>query len=228
VKPQGTMRAAFCRRTDLVERFSYRFNRCDCAVRRECAVAHRLPRAKHERATTSSFRREQWPVTELAQCSLERRDVGLTVERDPVSSRLLRNRPGALLMHRLESYAGLLDIGGDGVDDSIDPGYGGGDRGLVAHVGAQDRDTVQISRSEDAPRPIGKPDRDAQRRSFGGEPPAEEAGATEPTNSGGVSAITTEREAPRTDLFGAVSVRLCTCFRGLCASLRARVRASMR
>jgi hypothetical protein len=32
----------------------------------------------------------------------------------------------------------------------------------------------------------------------------EEAGAAEPTNSGGTSAITTKREAPRTALLGAV------------------------
>jgi hypothetical protein len=111
-------------------------------------------------------------------------------------------------MHRLDSYAGLLDIGGDGVDDSVDPGYGGGDRGLVAHVGAQDHDMVPINRSEDAPRPIGGPNRDAQRRSFGDEPPheppAEEAGAAEPTNSGGMSAITTEREDPGPTFLGAV------------------------
>jgi len=54
---------------------------------------------------------------------------------------------------------------------------------LVVHVGAKDRGTVQISRSEDAPRPIGRPNCDAQRRSFGGEaphePPAEEACAAE-------------------------------------------------
>ena len=65
---------------------------------------------------------------------------------------------------------GFLDIGGDDVDDGVDPGYGGGDRGLVAHVGAEDRDTVKIGRSQDAPRPIRRPNRDAQRRAFGGEP----------------------------------------------------------
>ena len=56
--------------------------------------------------------------------------------------------------------------------------------GLVAHVGAQDHDMVPINRSEDAPRPIGGPNRDAQRRSFGDEPPAEEAGAAEHADRG--------------------------------------------
>jgi hypothetical protein len=83
---------------------------------------------------------------------------------------------------------GFLDIGGDDVDDGVDPGYGGGDGALVAHVGAEDRDTVQINRSEDAPRPIGRPNRNAQRRSFGGEPPhespAEEARAAEHADRG--------------------------------------------
>jgi hypothetical protein len=108
--------------------------------------------------------------------------------RDAGSRRLLRDSLGALLMHRLESHAARLDIGGNGVDDGVNPGYGGGDRGLVAHVGAEDRDSVQISRSEDVPRPLGRPNRDAQRRSFGGEaphqPPAEEPRAAEHADHG--------------------------------------------
>src|SRR2546425_5430266 len=108
--------------------------------------------------------------------------------RDAGASRLLREPLGAFLVHRPESHAGLLDIGRDGVDDGVGPGHGGGDRGLVAHVGAQDRDTLQISRWEDTARPIGRPNCDAQRRSFGGEPPhqppAEEARAAEHADRG--------------------------------------------
>jgi hypothetical protein len=48
--------------------------------------------------------------------------------------------------------------------------------------------TVQINRSEDAPRAIGRPNRDAQRRSFGSEPPneppAEETRAAEYADRG--------------------------------------------
>jgi hypothetical protein len=103
--------------------------------------------------------------------------------RDAGSGRLLRERPGALLMHRLESRARLLDIGGDGVDDGVGPRYRGDDRGSVMHVSAEQGDAGQDSRGEEAPSPIGRANRDAQRRSFGGEPPheppAEEARAAE-------------------------------------------------
>jgi hypothetical protein len=96
--------------------------------------------------------------------------------RDAGSNRLLRERLRALLMHRLESRAGFFDIGGNDVDDGVGARYSGGHRGMIAYVGAQDRDTFQIGRWKDAWRPIGRPNCDAQRRSFGSEPNARPSG----------------------------------------------------
>jgi hypothetical protein len=108
--------------------------------------------------------------------------------RDTGSDHLLRERLGALLVHGLKSHSALLDIGGDRVDDGVSPGNGGGDRGLVAHVGVQARDPIQASRAQDAPRALGMPDSDPYSRPFGGEaphqPPAEEPGAAEHTDRG--------------------------------------------
>ena len=91
-------------------------------------------------------------------------------------------------MHGLEGHAALLDIGRDRVDDGVGPGDGGGDRGLVAHVGAEDCDPIQARRAQGAPRPVGMPDRDAHSRSLGGEalhePPAEEPRAAEHADRG--------------------------------------------
>ena len=105
---------------------------------------------------------------------------------DAGSRRLLRERPRALHMNRLEAHARLLYVGGDGVHDGVGPGDGGGDRGRVAHVGAQDLDMVRIRK--DVPRPLGRPDRDAHARPFTGEPPheppAEEARAAEYADGG--------------------------------------------
>lgn len=61
---------------------------------------------------------------------------------DTGGSSLPRESFGALLVHRLERYAPLLDIGGDRIDDGVGPDEDGGDRGLVAHVGAEDRNPV--------------------------------------------------------------------------------------
>ena len=46
-------------------------------------------------------------------------------------------------MHCLERYTAGLDIGGDCIDDGVDPGDSAGDRGLIAHVGADHCDPLQ-------------------------------------------------------------------------------------
>ena len=96
---------------------------------------------------------------------------------------LSRYRLGALLVHGLEGHTALLDIGRDRVYDGISSGDGCGDRGLVAHVGGEQRDLVQSRRAQGAQRWIGMPDRDAHIRPFGREaqcePSAEEPRAAE-------------------------------------------------
>ncbi len=76
-------------------------------------------------------------------------------------------------MHGLEGHAALLDIGRDRVDDSVGPGDGRRDRGLVAHIDANDRDPAEAGRTQGAPSPVGMPDRDAHGRSLGDEAPHE-------------------------------------------------------
>jgi hypothetical protein len=107
---------------------------------------------------------------------------------DTGSSSLPRDSFGALLVHRLERYAPRLDIGGDRIDDGVGPGEDGGDRGLVAHVGAEDRNPVQACRVQSAARAVGMPDRDAYSCSLGSEAAheasTEEAGAPEHADRG--------------------------------------------
>jgi hypothetical protein len=57
-------------------------------------------------------------------------------------------------MDGLEGHAAFLDVGRDSVDDSIRSRHGGSDRGLIADVGAQDGDPVQVDRVQDAARPF--------------------------------------------------------------------------
>jgi len=107
---------------------------------------------------------------------------------DTGSGRRPCERLGASLVHGFERYAGGLDIGGNGVDDGVGSGDGGGDRGLLAHVGTEDHNPVQARRSQSAARAVGISDRNAHRRSSGGESldetPTEEAGAAKHTDHG--------------------------------------------
>jgi hypothetical protein len=88
-----------------------------------------------------------------------------------------------LLVHRREGHAALLDIGRNRVDDGVGFSDGRGDGGLVAHVGAEQRDLVQSRCAQGAPRRIRMPHRDAHTRPLGGEalhePSAEEPSAAE-------------------------------------------------
>ena len=104
------------------------------------------------------------------------------------SGRLPCERLGASLVHGFERYARRLDIGGNSVDDGVGSGDGGGDRGLVAHVGAEDRDPIQGRRSQSGARAVGMSDRDTHRRSLGSEAlheaPTKETGAPEHADRG--------------------------------------------
>ncbi len=108
--------------------------------------------------------------------------------RDAGRHRLPRYCLGAVLVHGLEGHAALLDIGRDRVDDGVGPGDGRRDRGLVAHVDANDRDPAHAGRTQGAPSPVGMPDRDAHIRALGDEvphePPAEETRAAEHDDGG--------------------------------------------
>jgi NAD(P)-dependent dehydrogenase (short-subunit alcohol dehydrogenase family) len=55
---------------------------------------------------------------------------------------------GPVHVHGLEGHATLLDIGRDRIDYRVSSGNGGGDRGLIAHIGGNDRDTVETHRSQ--------------------------------------------------------------------------------
>ena len=46
----------------------------------------------------------------------------------------------------LEGHATLLDIRRDRVDDGVGSRNGGGDRGLIAHIGGDDRDPIETDR----------------------------------------------------------------------------------
>lgn len=99
-----------------------------------------------------------------------------------------RDHLSAADVHRLERQAAPLDIGRNRVDHGLGSGDGGGDRGLVAHVSVLDGDPAQTGGLEDAPRPGGMADRDADTRSIAGEtphqPPAQETRAAEDHNRG--------------------------------------------
>ena len=86
-------------------------------------------------------------------------------------------------VHCLKHYSPRLDIGGDRIDDGVGPGEDGGDRGLVAHVGAEDRNPVQARRVQSAARAVGMPDRDAYSRSLGSEAPHEASRNPVPPNT---------------------------------------------
>jgi hypothetical protein len=63
---------------------------------------------------------------------------------DAELDRLPRHNLGALHVHGLEGHATLLDIGRDRIDDGVGPGNCGGDRCLVAHIGADERDLIWV------------------------------------------------------------------------------------
>jgi hypothetical protein len=57
-----------------------------------------------------------------------------------------------LHVHGLEGHATLLDIGRDRIDDGVGTRNGGGDRGLVAHIGGDNRDPIETDRLQLNPR----------------------------------------------------------------------------
>src|SRR5271167_3657746 len=63
----------------------------------------------------------------------------------------------------------LLDIGRDRVDDGIGSRDGGGDRGLIAHIGGNDRDPIDTNRSQLNPRRVWMPHSDAYSHPLGGQ-----------------------------------------------------------
>ena len=72
---------------------------------------------------------------------------------------------GPLHVHGLEGHATLLDIRRDRVDDGVGPRNGGGDRGLIAHIGGDDRDPVEIDRLQRYSRRVWMPHSDAHQPS---------------------------------------------------------------
>jgi hypothetical protein len=156
--------------------------------------------ARPEHGTRANDRRTRKCLLDRAFATAARADVrrsGLGISADAGdkheagntgSGRLPCERLGTSLVHGFERYAGRLYIGGNGVDDGVGSGDGGGDRDLVAHVGAEDRNPVQARGSQSAARSVGMPDRDAHRRSLGGESldetPTEEAGAAKHADRG--------------------------------------------
>ena len=76
----------------------------------------------------------------------------------------------------------------DRVDDGIGPRNGCGDRGLVAHIGGDDRDPVGTDRSQPNPRRVWMPHSDAHSHPLGRqamhESPTEEARTAEHHNRG--------------------------------------------
>ena len=72
-------------------------------------------------------------------------------------------------MHGLEGHATLLDIGRDRIDYGVSSRNGGGDRGLIAYIGGDDRDPVETHRSQLNPRRIWMPHSDAYSHALGGQ-----------------------------------------------------------
>ena len=130
-----------------------------------------------------------------ARADIRRSGLGISADAgdkheagDTGSGSLACERLGASFVHGFERYAGRLDIRGNGVDNGVRPGNGGGNRDLVAHVGAEDCNPVQSRRPQRNPRALGMSDRDAHARTRGREAlheaPAEEAGAPEHADRG--------------------------------------------
>jgi hypothetical protein len=91
-------------------------------------------------------------------------------------------------VHSLEGNAALLSIGRDRVDDGIGSRDGGGDRGLIAHIGGNDRDPIDTNRSQLNPRRVWMPHSDAYSHPLGGQAvdqsPTEETRTAEYHNRG--------------------------------------------
>ena len=79
----------------------------------------------------------------------------------PAATDLPRYGLGPLHVHGLEGQATLLDIGRDRIDYGVSSRNGSGDRGLIAHIGGDDRDPVETHRSQLNPRRIRMPHSDA-------------------------------------------------------------------
>jgi hypothetical protein len=74
-----------------------------------------------------------------------------------------------LHVHGLEGHATLLDIGRDRIDYGVSSRNGGGDRGLIAHIGGHDHDAVETNRSQLNARRVWMPHGDAYSHAFGGQ-----------------------------------------------------------
>ena len=95
---------------------------------------------------------------------------------------------GPLHVHGLEGHATLLDIRRDRVDDGVGSRNGGGDRGLIAHIGGDDRDPIETDRLQLSPRMVRMPHSDAHSHPLRGQAvhnsPTEEARSAEHHNHG--------------------------------------------
>ena len=88
---------------------------------------------------------------------------------DAGRDRLPRYGFGPLHVHGLEGHATLFDIGRDRIDYGVSSRNGGGDRGLIAHIGGDNRDPVESHRSQLNPRRVRMPHSDAYSHALGGQ-----------------------------------------------------------
>ena len=89
--------------------------------------------------------------------------------RNPGRSCLPRYILSPSYVHGLERHSTLLNIGRDGVDHGVGLLNGGGNRGLIAHIGGDDRDPLETHRSQLNPGPVGMPHGDACSHPLGGQ-----------------------------------------------------------
>jgi len=91
-------------------------------------------------------------------------------------------------VHGLEGHAAPLDIGRDRIDDGVSSRNSGGDRGLITHIGGDDRDPVETQRSQVNPRSVWMPHSGAHSHAFGDQAvhqsPTEEPPTAEQHNHG--------------------------------------------
>ena len=64
-------------------------------------------------------------------------------------------------MDGVEGHPTLLDVGRDRVDHDVGLGNGGGNRGLIAHIGGDNRDRLETRRSQLNPGRVRMPHGDA-------------------------------------------------------------------
>jgi hypothetical protein len=89
--------------------------------------------------------------------------------RNPGRSGLPRYSLGPSYMHGFEGHSTLLDICRDRVDHGVGLFDGGGNRGLLAHIGGDDRDPFETHRSQLDPGRVCVPHSDTYSHTLGGQ-----------------------------------------------------------